>query len=160
MTNLLRPALVVLALLGPMAIVGSAQEPTAPPDNPSPELVSQLTKELSITPEQATGGAGAIFGLAKTRLSPEQFGKVSESVPGMDGLLKAAPKPAAAPASAMGQLGSALPGAAGPLAALAGPFKSLGLSPEMAPKMIPILTKFVGARGGTDVGSVLAGALK
>ena len=36
----------------------------------SPELVGQLTKELSVTPQQATGGAGALFSLTKTKLSP------------------------------------------------------------------------------------------
>ena len=35
----------------------------------SPELVGQLSKELSITPAQATGGAGALFGVAKSRRS-------------------------------------------------------------------------------------------
>lgn len=57
----------------------------------SPELVSQLTKGLSITPTQATGGAGALFGLAKSRLSPADFSKVAEAVPGMNSFLKAAP---------------------------------------------------------------------
>src|SRR5262245_29195612 len=69
----------------------STQTPSV--KNPSPELVDQLTKQLSITPEQAIGGSGAIFGLAKTKLKPEEFSKVSDAVPGMDGLLKAAPKP-------------------------------------------------------------------
>ena len=34
---------------------------------PNPDLVGKLTKELKVTPEQATGGAGAIFSLAKSR---------------------------------------------------------------------------------------------
>src|ERR1700750_85762 len=67
------------------------QIPTAKP--PSPELVGNLTKELSITPEQATGGAGALFGLAKSKLKPEEFLKVANVVPGIDGFLNAAPKP-------------------------------------------------------------------
>lgn len=129
------------------------------PKNPSPELVGQLTKELSITPEQATGGAGALFGLAKTRLKPEEFGQVAKVVPGMDGLLKAAPKPKGG-ASMLGSLGSSLPGGAGGLASTAGAFKALGLSPDMASKFVPVLTKFVESKGGSNVGSLLAGALK
>ena len=58
----------------------------------SPELVGNLTKKPSITPEQAPGGSGAIFGLAKTKLKPEDFAKVAGAVPGMDGLLGAAPQ--------------------------------------------------------------------
>ena len=50
-----------------------------------------LTKDLNVTPKQATGGAGALFGLAKSRLKPDQFSQVAAAVPGMDGLLKAAP---------------------------------------------------------------------
>src|SRR5262245_18778693 len=43
------------------------------------------------TPAQTAGATGAIFGLAKARLSPGDFTKVSNAVPGMDGLLAAAP---------------------------------------------------------------------
>ena len=57
----------------------------------SSALVGQLTKGLSVTPTQARGGAGTLFALAKSRLSEEEFGKVSSAVPGMSGLLKAAP---------------------------------------------------------------------
>ena len=44
------------------------------------DLVSQLTSPLHITPEQATGGASAIFGLGKSPLSPEQFSKIAAAV--------------------------------------------------------------------------------
>jgi hypothetical protein len=57
------------------------------------QFVGQLTKQLSITCPQARGGAGALFALAKSRLSADEFGKVSAAVPGMNGLLKAAPAP-------------------------------------------------------------------
>ena len=97
--------------------------------NPSPELVGQLTKKLSITPDQAGGGSGALFGLAKTKMKPEDFLKVSNAVPGMDGLLSAAPKQKSDP---FGAATSALPGGVGGLASVAGSFKQLGLSPDMA----------------------------
>ena len=126
----------------------------------SPELVGQLTKGLSIKPEQAIGGAGALFGLAKTRLKPDDFTKVANVVPDMGGLLDAAPKPKQGAAGAMGAMGDMLPGKAGGLASVAGSFKSLGLSPEMATKFVPILTKFVNVKGGTGVADLLAGVLK
>jgi len=127
----------------------------------NPELVGQLTKALSITPAQASGGAGALFGLAKSRLSAEDFGKVAASVPGIDGLIKSAP--AASDKTAAGGLaglGSALPQGLGSLAAVAGPFKKLGLPPEMAAKFVPLLTQFVQSKGGGSTASLLAGALK
>src|SRR6185503_2259319 len=109
MTTRIRIVLITACLVACCA-AASGQTPTPPAKNPSPELVGQLTKELSITPEQATGGAGALFGLAKTRLKPDQFSQVAKVVPGMDGLLKAAPKPKG---GALGSVGSSLPGGVG-----------------------------------------------
>ena len=128
--------------------------------SPSPELVGQLTKALSISPAQATGGAGALFGLAKSRLSPVDFSKVATAVPGMDGLLKAAPSVSKSPASGLSGLAGSLPGGLGGLASVAGSFKKLGLSPEMAAKFVPLLTQFVQSKGGASVASLLGGALK
>ena len=125
----------------------------------NPELVGQLTKQLSVTPDQASGGAGALFNLAKSRLSPDEFRKWG-AVPGMDGLLKAAPKAESGGSSALGSLGSKLPGGTGGLASVAGSFQSLGLSPDMAAKFVPVLTKFVESKGGASVGSLFAGAMK
>jgi hypothetical protein len=132
--------------------------------NPSPELVGDLTKKLSITPKQATGGAGALFGLAKTRLKPDEFSQVSKAVPGMDGFLEAAPKPkkksGLSSLGSLGSAGSSLPGGLGDVASVADSFHSLGLSPGMAGKFVPILKQFVGSKGGSGVASLLGGALK
>ena len=46
------------------------------------------------------------------------------------------------------------------LEAVAGPFKKLGLKPEMAAKFVPLLTQFVESKGGAGVGALLAGGLK
>ena len=127
----------------------------------SPELIGQLTKELSITPAQASGGAGALFGLAKNRLPAEDFSKVAATVPGIESLIKSAPAPSKnSAATALSGLGHSAPGGLGAMSAVAGPFKNLGLSPDMAAKFVPILTQFVGSKGGSGVGSLLAGALK
>jgi hypothetical protein len=138
--------------------LASAQTSAAAQKSPSPELVGMLTKQLGVTPEQATGGAGSLFGLAKSRLKPEEFNQVSDAVPGMDGFLKAAPKTSAT--SPLGSVGSALPGKAGGLASVTGAFNSLGLSPDMVTKFVPVLTQFVQSKGGASVASLLAGALK
>lgn len=47
-------------------------------------LLNTLGSQLDITPEQAIGGAGAMLGLAKNRLSEPQFSELSKSVPGLD----------------------------------------------------------------------------
>lgn len=125
---------------------------------PNPELANQLTKQLSVTPEQATGGAGALFALAKSRMSFTDFSKVATVVPGMNGLLRAAPKADAT--SGLGGVTGALPGGLGGLASAAGSFQKLGMSPDMVGKFVPVLTNFVQSKGGSSVASLLSGALK
>src|SRR5262245_61719833 len=140
---------------GAQDLTAKAQEAAA---KASPELVGMLSKEIGGTPAQSAGAAGALFGLAKSRLKPEEFSQVSKAVPGMASLLKAAP----AAAAVMGTSGSMaqLAGAAGGLASMGSAFSKLGLKPEMVAKAIPVLTSFVGKTGGANVAGLLAGVLK
>jgi len=156
---LLSSLLVAAMALGHGLLAAQAQDVQA---TANPELVGALAKELSVTPKQAEGAAGALFGHAKTKLAPADWSKVSGAVPGMDGLLKAAP----AMGSATGVAGtsglSAMTGAAGlgGLAGMAGSFSKLGLKPELLMKAVPVLTNYVSKSGGADVGRILAGVLK
>ena len=75
---------------------------------PDPGLVNKHTNGLKISPSQAIGGAGAILGVAKTRMNPTDFGKVAAAVPGMDGFLRAAP--AAGAGTGLDSLSSMVPG--------------------------------------------------
>ena len=43
---------------------------------------------------------------------------------------------------------------------MAGSFNKLGMSPDMAGQFVPVLTKYVESKGGANVASLLAGALK
>lgn len=121
----------------------------------SPELVGALSKEIGATPEQAAGAAGALFGVAKSRLKADEFSQVAKAVPGMDALLKAAPAASGASAAL-----SQVAGAAGGMTAAASAFSKLGLKPDMVAKAVPVVTSFVGKSGGANVGSLLAGVLK
>ena len=147
-----RVGLLVLLVSSMAAPYAHAQD-----KNGNSELVGQLTKALSITPAQASGGAGALFGLAKSRLAPADFSKVAGSVPGIEGLIKSAPAPSKN--TALGGLGNSLGGLGG-LASLASPFKKLGLPPEMIAKFVPVLTNYVESKGGASVAALLSGALK
>lgn len=124
----------------------------------SPELVGLLTKECAVTPAQAKGGAGALFSLAKSRLSADDFSKVAAVVPGMKNFLKAAPS--TGDSSALSALEGEMPGGLGGLASTAGAFEKLGLSPKMATKFLPVMVKFVENKGGSATGSLLSGVLK
>jgi hypothetical protein len=125
----------------------------------SPDLVGALSKELGSSPEQAAGAAGALFGVAKSRLKPEEFSQVSTAVPGMSALLKAAPAAAVGTSGAAGAL-SKMGGSASGLAAAASAFTKLGLKPEMVAQAVPVLTQFVTKSGGATAGNLLAGVLK
>jgi hypothetical protein len=125
----------------------------------SPELVGALSKEIGSTPEQAAGAAGALFGLAKSRLKADEFSQISKAVPGMDSLLQLAPAASAVAGTAGGGLGQ-MAGAATGLASAASAFTKLGLKPDLVAKAIPVLTSFVTKSGGASAGNLLASVLK
>src|SRR5262245_18722323 len=86
-------------------------------------------------------------------MSPADFSKVAGAVPGMDGLLKAAPS-----VPGLGAAGAG--GAAAGVSSLTSSFTSLGLKPDMVNKAIPVVTSYVTKSGGADVGKMFAAALK
>ena len=148
--------LVSVALIMAFVTNTQAQQAAAAAAKASPELVGALSKEIGASPEQAAGAAGTLFGVAKSRLKPQEFSQVSKAVPGMDALLGAAPAAAVGTSGALSQLSGSASGLAGAMAA----FSKLGLKPEMVAKAIPILTSFVSKSGGAGIGSLLAGVLK
>ena len=148
---------VVLAAQGAVHKASGATDAAAAAAKASPDLVGQLSKELGATADQSAGAAGALFGVAKSRLKPEEFSQVAKAVPGMSSLLKAAPSGGAVGTSGML---SQMAGSAGGLANAAAAFSKLGLKPDMVAKAIPVLTSFVSKSGGANVGTLLAGALK
>ena len=152
-----RSVVIVLVAIGLLGATTFAQTPPAQ----SSELVTHLSKELGSTPAQAEGAAGALFGIAKSRLSADDFSKVASAVPGMDSLLKAAPAAAGGAITGVtGTTGTAAATTATGLASAAGAFQKLGLKPEMVSKAVPILTQYVTKSGGASVGNLLAGVLK
>ncbi len=126
------------------------------------EIINLLTQQLGISDSQAKGGAGALFGMAQKALGADDFGKVSEAIPGMDDLLSAAPQSGGL-GGALGGLTSSLGGKAGKLgglASLAGQFSKLGLDSDMIGKFVPILLSFAQSKGGDGIKNLLAGVLK
>ncbi len=118
-------------------------------------LVSMLTSGLGITDQQATGAAGAVFNLAKSKLGGDEFSQVAKAVPEMDTLLSAAPK-----AEKSGGLASMAGKALGSAAGLTGSFDTLGLKAGMIGKVVPVVLDYVKGNGGETVMNLLAGALK
>jgi hypothetical protein len=123
------------------------------------ELTNLLVQRLGVTPQQAMGGAGALLQIAKTRMNPDAFAKLSTQIPDVQQLLLAVP--ALKPQSGLG-------GVAGKLGGLAGNssigtaltavsiFQQLGMKPETMEKFVPVVIDY--ARGNTD--EAIVGGLK
>ncbi len=128
----------------------------------SGELTNVLVQRLGITPQQATGGAGALLQVAKTRMAPEAFAKLSQQVPDIQQLLSAVP--------ALKQQ-SGLGGLAGKLASLSGDssisnaltavsiFQQLGMKPETMQKFVPVVVDYVRGNTGDAIANGLGVAL-
>ena len=131
------------------------------------ELIEQLVGNLGIQEEQAKGGAGLLFQLAKDKLGEGEFAQVADCVPGMSSLLQAAPASSSGGGGMMSALGglasSALGGQAsgiGDLLTLAGSFSKLDLSSDMIGKFVPIILSYVQSQGGDGVKGLLEQVLK
>ena len=133
------------------------------------ELIQQLVSSLGVNEDQAKGGAGLLFNLAKDKLGAGDFQQITDKIPGVSDLLGAAPTQSAA-ASAGGGMMGALGGAAaalgagglgdklgglGNLASLASGFSQLGLSSDMIGKFAPVVLSFVQSQGGDSLKGLL-----
>jgi len=125
------------------------------------ELIDLLTNTLGVNSDQATGGAGLLFRLAKEKLGDTDFSQISQHVPGVNELIESAPESGGI-AGALGGLASALGGSGselGNLASLAGGFSKLELDSGMIGKFIPVILSFVESKGGGAVKGLLEQAL-
>jgi hypothetical protein len=124
------------------------------------DLIEMLTRNLGVSKAQAEGGAGLLLKQAKDKLSGDDFSKVSAAVPGIEGLLGAAPASGGGLMGGMGKLASGLGGKAGGLLSLAGGFSKLGMDSSMIGKFVPVILSFVKSKGGAGVSDILAKVLK
>ncbi|MGZ5054397.1 MAG: DUF2780 domain-containing protein [Methylobacter sp.] len=125
-------------------------------------LTTLLIQQLGVTQSQAEGGTGAIFQLAKSKMEGAAFAELSNSVPGMQDFLAAAPVAKSIDGGGLGGMaGDYLESrvgnsgeAAGNLNALASSFKQLGLPPYMVEKFVPIIQYVKGNGGGVVEGAL------
>ena len=125
------------------------------------ELIKILTEQLGVSQDQAQGGAGLLFKLAKDKMSSDEFSQVAGHVPGLENLVESAPD--------SGMLGSALSGLAsslsggetgpGGLAGLVGGFTKLGLDSDMIGKFVPIIMNYLKDKGGESLAGIISNAL-
>jgi len=120
-------------------------------------LTNALVSQLGVTQQQALGGAGAIFQVAKAKMAPQAFNNLSQSISGMPEILAAAP-----------QVSQPLPGAPSvngvggtvhSMASLASSFQQLNLSPSMVNQFIPVVVDYVKNASGPMTANLLQSAL-
>jgi hypothetical protein len=129
-------------------------------------LLPVLTNQLGVTDDQAQGGMGALFQVAKGALSSNEFSQLSQGIPGMETLLAAAP--ALGSKSAGGNALSGMLANAGGMAAglgsmskLTEQFEALGLSPDMIVQFATIAVEYfsntgeAAAEGANSTGDLL-----
>ncbi len=126
-------------------------------------LTQTLVKKLGVTPEQAQGGAGAIFKTAQGQMDSEQFALLRQSVPAMDSFLNSVPKQSASITGISNGVSALLGDKAGNtvnnLTGLASSFKALNLSTDMVDQFVPVVVDYVRNEGGAIAADLLQSAL-
>ena len=130
-------------------------------------LVETIANQLGVDEQQATGGAGLLFQLAKDKLSGGEFSQVAEAVPGIEDMMSAAPESGGGLGGMLGGMLGAVggmfggkAGQLGELASAAQGFSKLGLDSGMIGKFVPIILSFVQQQGGEGVMGILQKVLE
>jgi len=125
------------------------------------ELVQQLMAGAGVSGAQAEGGAGLLFGLLKEQLSAGDFARVADAVPGVEGLIDAAPDSGGGLGGLLGGVASAFgAGQLGNLGSLVEGFGKLDLDAGMIGRFLPIVLAYLQSRGGSDLVSLARGVLQ
>ena len=111
------------------------------------DLDSLLAKQLNLSGDQSKGSLGAIFGLAKEKLTAADYDKVAAAIPGADNYVAKAKK--------LGLLDKPIENKDG----LSAAFTKLGISKETAAKILPTVNELIGRFGGEQVKTLMAGIL-
>lgn len=115
-------------------------------------LLNTLGTKLNVTPEQAVGGTGALLGLAKNKLTGNDYSQLTKSVPGLDQLSGAG---ALGSLGSLGGLtgnsgGSAVSSALGNVKSMAdvnSAFSALGMNSSMVGQFAPLILQYLGQQG-------------
>ncbi len=136
-----------------------SQEEQGPGIEPaeSAAMLEQLGGQLQITPEQALGGAAALFGLARNNLPADQFAQLDQAVPGVgmltdpntQGLLSSiGGLLGQQPGNALGNQPGVLAGQQmNSMADVSQAFGTLGMDNSLISRFAPLILSFLGQQG-------------
>ena len=125
------------------------------------ELIQQLVSSLGVNEDQAQGGAGLMFKFLQEKLNQDDFKSIADAVPGLDGIMGAAPNLGASGGDGglMGMLGGIASSLGadklGDLAELGEGFSQLGLSADMIGKFAPAIINYLEQAVGGDIVEVI-----
>jgi hypothetical protein len=131
------------------------------------DALLKLAQDSGMSEAQGETATGGIFSFLKENISADQFSKIEEQMPGVDG---AVDKYASGDSggSSGGMFGSAMPsfgssgggasGGAGGLAGLMTTLTSKGINPSMLQKFMPQVSALIKSKCGVDVSQYLGGA--
>ena len=120
------------------------------------ELIKGIMDAAGVNEEQAKGGAGALFEMAKGKMDKTDFDKVSDAVPNMGDLLSSVPAVGGGKTSMLGSAAKQLVGMPKVLAV----FDKLGISRDKVQLFTPIIVNYVEKKGGKAVSSLLEKAFQ
>ncbi len=127
----------------------------------SGSLTELLMQRTGVTGAQAQSGAGALFQVAKTKMQADAFTQLEQSVPGMQGMLGAAPalSQQGGLLGGLSSLAGTSGGTAGTLLSVAAAFQQQGMSPAMVQQFIPVVIDYVKSHGSEALVNTLSAAL-
>jgi len=124
------------------------------------ELIDLLVKNVNVDEKQARGGAGLLLKVARDRLGAQQFSSLLGGVPGLEDLIGQAPQ-AGGFSKLFGGLAGSLGGSNGAvIAQIVSGFGSLGLSPDHAKRMAPVMMQFLRGKVGAETADTLEKTLR
>lgn len=111
-------------------LLSSANSMMEAKDSP---VLNNLVNDLSVSPEQATTGVGALLSLAQSSLGSEQQSELSSLIPGMDSLTS-----------------SGLLSSIQNMDSVKSAFSSVGLDPSMISQFAPVVLDYLSSQGASS----------
>jgi hypothetical protein len=152
---MMRRILLAPALVGAVLLTGCKSTPETetpamgagiPPAAPAAgTLTNTLTSQLGLPADKANAAVGSVLSYAQGRLSPEDYGKVAGAIPGASNYVQQAVD------------AGAVTGPISDPAGLDSAFSKLGISPDVAKQIGPLISQEVGKTAGPEVGNLLGG---
>lgn len=109
-------------------------------DVKKPSFTNQISKDLGMTTSQTEAGLGAMMMASQNKLSPNDYSKLSKSIPGSNSMIDRATN-----------LG-VVPGSVGTTADIIQVLTKLGVSPVTAAKFVPKVLSLSKTLGGGAFG--------